>query len=358
MQQIKFEYRITLAYFLIGSLWILLSDQVIEIGSEHTNTSITHYQTVKGWFYVTTTSLLLLVFVRKHLGRLRISEQELEKHRSHLAEMVEEKTKKLDTVIVELKETNEQLNKRNNDLRKALDEVRATHAQLAQADRMAAIGTLTHGIANEINTPLQTIEKSAVDILEELKTNQNENENIASNLEQIHKCTHRIATITSGVKQLSSNNYTLYEKCDIHAIIDNCVAILNYQISEKIQIQRDFLEEDLYIKGNPGQLHQAIISIMINAVHSIREEGLILISTGIKKGVVLLTITDTGCGIDPSHLSHITTPFFTTKEPGKGTGLGLSITYTIIQNHGGDLRIASEPEKGTVITIELPVHTN
>ncbi len=264
MQQIKFEYRITLAYFLLGSLWILLSDKVLEIGAEQIDTNISHYQTIKGWFYVTTTSLLLLVFIRKHLGRLRTTELELEKHRLHLAELVEEKTRELDKAIELLKQANETLSERNQELGKALDEIRATHAQLAQADRMAAIGTLTHGIANEINAPTQTIEKSVAAIIDELKKSDYDKAQISYNIEQIQKCTHRIKTITSGVNQLSSDNFTQYEKCNIHAIVDNCVAILNYQLSDRVQITKEYEENDLVVMGNLGQLHQAIISILIN----------------------------------------------------------------------------------------------
>ncbi|MDX9748649.1 MAG: ATP-binding protein, partial [Paludibacter sp.] len=95
--------------------------------------------------------------------------------------------------------------------------------------------------------------------------------------------------------------------------------------------------------------------IFINAEQAITGEGKIEIGTSIDdKGYINLSIKDSGCGIDESHIPHVTDPFFTTKEPGTGSGLGLSISYTILKSHGGELSIQSKKNEGTTVQITLP----
>lgn len=362
MQKVKFEYRIALLYLIIGSLWILLSDKILELDENASAASISDLQTVKGWFYVTATALLLFIFVRKHLGKLRATETELEKHRLHLADLVNEKTAKLDSAIEQLKNANEQLleqnkviDQQNKDLKNALDEVRSTQAQLAHADRMAAIGILTSGIAQEIKEPLKVIDENAGFILQFLNQQNCIHTEVSHSIETIQKGTHQISTVVSGMNQLSSGQYTSHETCELHTILDNCLAILHYHLSGRIKVEKSYTDEQLLITGNPGQLHQAFISIMINAVQAISGSGTIHIYTHKDDFRSYIQIQDTGCGIDELNLAHVTDPFFTTKEPGKGSGLGLSITYTIIKNHGGDLVLESTKGEGTNVRITLPL---
>lgn len=362
MTKLKFEYRISLAYLLIGSTWILLSDKVIALGPNASAESISLMQTIKGWFYVITTSLILLFFVRKHLGRLRTAEAELEKHKNHLTEMVQDKTRELDAAIIQLQSTNQLLNSRNElidqqnrDLSKAFNELRSTQAQLAQTDRMMAVGILTTGIAHELNTPLRAIESGAILIEQKLAEESIIKTDITDQLETITQQTKRIATIVSGMSQLSGSSHSSFEKCRMHEIIDNCLAILNYHITGRINIETDYCGDELLVLGNPGQLHQALISILINAVQAIDKEGTISIQTAVKDEDICICISDTGCGIDESNLAHVMDPFYTTKEPGKGTGLGLSISFTILKNHQGNLKIESNLNKGTTVIITLPL---
>lgn len=361
MQKIRFEYRISLLYLLIGALWILLSDKILELDPDASATSISNLQTIKGWFYVVATAVLLFIFVTRHLNTLRATEAELEKHRTHLAELVNEKTAELDSAIIQLQAINKQLltqneviDNRNKELKNALNEVRSTQVQLAQTDRMAAIGILTSGIAQEIQAPLRTIEKSADSILQ-LSQQLCDNEQLPEWIEQIQKGTHQISKIVSGMNQLSSDHFSNHETCDIHTILDNCLAILNYHLTNRIKVEKMYVDDLLHVTGNPGQLHQAFISIMINAVQAINGEGTINVKTRTEGNKCLVTISDTGCGIDERNLAHVTDPFFTTKEPGKGSGLGLSITYTILKNHGGDLTLISEKGEGTTVNTTLPL---
>ncbi|MDX9748818.1 MAG: hypothetical protein RBT57_09995, partial [Paludibacter sp.] len=259
MKRLNFEYRISVAYLLIGAAWILVSDLLVEFIASNVELNSSHLQTAKGWFYVIATALLLFFFIRKHLGRLRETEAELEKHQIHLADLVKEKTQKLDEAIDELRSTNDTLSERNTlidtqnrELLQAVNDLRSTQAQLAQADRMAAIGVLTSGIVHEVKVPLQTIEDSVNELNKEIGQNDTFRSLLMNQSEKIQTSVNRIVKITSGLKQLSSSEYSSNEKCDLHTILDNCLAILNYHLAGRIRIIRSYADEELIIRGNPG----------------------------------------------------------------------------------------------------------
>ena len=101
-----------------------------------------------------------------------------------------------------------------------------------------------------------------------------------------------------------------------------------------------------------------ILNVLTNAVQSITNNGSILFTTDVKNDVLLIHISDTGCGISKENVKKVTDPFFTTKPPGDGTGLGMSISYSIIQRHKGRIKYLSEPGKGTTVCIKFPVKTS
>jgi signal transduction histidine kinase len=106
---------------------------------------------------------------------------------------------------------------------------------------------------------------------------------------------------------------------------------------------------------NSGRLHQVFLNILSNAIQAIENNGTIDIRTRTRKGRIIISISDTGCGISQDLLPKITDPFFTTKEPGKGTGLGLSITYNILRDYEGTLEFESQKDSGTKAIISLPL---
>jgi signal transduction histidine kinase len=104
-----------------------------------------------------------------------------------------------------------------------------------------------------------------------------------------------------------------------------------------------------------GQLNQVWTNLLVNAAQSIKDKGEVTISTALANDCALVTISDTGCGIEPEHLNRIFDPFFTTKPVGEGTGLGLSITYGIIEKHGGTITVESMPGVGTTFKVSIPI---
>jgi len=133
---------------------------------------------------------------------------------------------------------------------------------------------------------------------------------------------------------------------------------LNDEIKNRIIVVKEFTNEQFAIIGNEGKLHQAILNILTNSIHAIEKKGTINISTSIVKQMIVLTVIDSGHGIDKEDLNKIFDPFFTTKEPGEGTGLGLSITYQILKELNGTIEYNSEKGKGTTAIISIPIYKN
>lgn len=361
MKKIGFEYKIAFAYLIIGGLWILFSDQILHIFIKDIDV-LTQFQTFKGWFYVIATAGLFFVFLRKHLSKLRSTEYELEQHKNNLEVLIHEKTKDLDKAIEKLSFINDELQEKgklietqNNELKRTLQELKNTQAQLLHADKMSSLGIMTAGIAHEINNPLNYIMGGVTGLESYLCKEDLKNERIILFINSIKTGVDRVSSIVSGLNQMSRNIETYDEKCDIHNIIENCLLIIHNQIKNRIEVVKRYSEAPLVTLGNVGQLHQVFSNILLNASQAIVKSGKIDITTELHNENAIIKISDSGCGIPAENLAKITDPFFTTKEPGKGTGLGLSIVYNLIQAHKGDIKFESEVDKGTKVTISLPI---
>jgi signal transduction histidine kinase len=361
MKKPRFEHKITALYLILGAIWILFSDMLLEFFIQDIN-SIMKLQTLKGVFYVIITALFFYLFIRKHLTKLRNTEQELEAHKNNLLQMVQEKTKDLDAAIEALSEINAELNRKNtlinnknDELSKTLKTLKETQFQLIQFEKMASIGVLTAGISHEINNPLNYIMGGLTGLENYIKEAKIESEKVDFFINSIKSGIERATTIMSGLNQMSRNNERYDEICDIHAIIDNCLSITKGHLKERIDIDKKYFTQPVIVKGNSGKLHQVFINLIINGCQAIESKGTILISTKKADDKVHIIVKDSGCGISGENLSKITDPFFTTKDPGKGTGLGLSIVYNIIHSHNGTIEFESTLDKGTAAIIVLPV---
>lgn len=353
MPKFKFEYKITLAYLLIGSLWIIFSDKFLITIIDDID-FLTDVQTYKGWFYVLITAMLFFLFLKRHLKDLRTTKQELENHKNNLQNLVLEKTKDLDAAFEQLEKKNKEINLKNQELERTLKDLKETESHLLQAEKMASIGILTAGIAHEINNPLNYILGGLTGLQQYFEEEKIENEKVTLFTGSIETGIERVNAIVSGLNKLSRNKETYDEECDVHDIIDNCLNIIGNRLKNGISVSRQFAKDLPVVKGNVGQLHQVFLNILVNASQAIPDKGKIEITTGNEKDAIFIEVKDSGCGIEPGDLKKVTDPFFTTKEPGEGTGLGLAITYNIIEEHKGRLEFESEVDKGTTVRIELP----
>lgn len=280
---------------------------------------------------------------------------QLEQYKNKLEVLVKERTEELEDTNEELVATNDELYEQREELQQTLKKLQDTQDQLIQVDKMASLGVLASGVAHEINNPLNFIRGGVIGIEGFFYDHpQIKDDEVKPFVNAIDEGVERASNIVKSLNHFSRQNTSNIEDCEMHEIIDHCLVILNPQTKNSIQINKDFTEEKLSIKGNAGKLHQALLNILSNAEQAIPDKGIISIKTRKQQDKIAIHISDSGIGIDKMNLKRITEPFFTTKDPGKGTGLGLSITYKIIQEHKGDITFESELNKGTSVKIELP----
>jgi len=323
------------------------------------------------WFSGTMSKIYLndilhIQIVSRDITERKSIELELAQHRSNLEKLVIEKTLDLEITNEELQATNEELfekntiiNNQNEELKSTLQNLKQTQSKLLQAEKMASLGVLTSGVAHEINNPLNYIMGSYLALFDYFEQHQHtEQQLISMVLKSLKSGVDRVSMIVKSLNDFSRNNKNHDENCDIHLIIDNCILMVQNQLNQKIVLQKNLTPSNLIVLGNIGKLHQVVINIVQNAIQAIENEGKITITTSQIEHNAVIRFDDTGIGIEEENLSKITDPFFTTKDPGKGTGLGLSISYSIIKEHKGSLEFKSQPNKGTSVTITIPLKPN
>lgn len=276
----------------------------------------------------------------------------LEKHKNELESKVDERTK-------ELNEKNTELKASNQKLAKTLQNLQKTQLQLVQSEKMATLGTLTSGVAHEINNPLNYIMGAylgLVNYFDKYKSFDKKKTHII--LKSINMGIDKISKIVNGLNQFSRNNDNMDEDCDLHSILNNSFEILNSQTKNTIKIIKNYSDKKIITKGNSGKLHQVFLNLFSNSIQAVSEKGIIKVTTKIDNKNVIIKIKDNGIGVDKKILDKIIDPFFTTKPPGEGTGLGLSIAISIIKEHNGILKIDSELNSGSEVLINLPLTQN
>ncbi|MGV8829515.1 MAG: PAS domain-containing sensor histidine kinase [Breznakibacter sp.] len=286
-------------------------------------------------------------------------EVELEYYSDQLEHLVIERTEELAVSIEELRISNENLNIQRAELEQALQELKNTEKQLMLADKMASLGLLAAGIAHEINNPLNFIKGGIYGLETFFHENlPNEKQEEAFPLIMaIDKGIDRAADIVRSLNRFSRQTENRSESCDLHAIIEDCLILMESQMKNRIQITKQLEAGYHTFIYNEGRINQAILNLLTNAAQAIENQGKINIRTKNQKKLLILSIHDDGCGIEQQHLNRIFDPFFTTKEPGKGTGLGLSITFQIIKEINGTIEYNSEPGKGTKVSVKIPINT-
>jgi PAS domain S-box-containing protein len=248
----------------------------------------------------------------------------------------------------------------------AQDKSRLLEVQLLQAQKMDAIGILAGGIAHDFNNLLTGILGHA----NLIQFRAEAGGEVCRSAEAIQKAADRASRLTAQLLGFARKGKNLIVNVDLHRIIDDVTTLLERSIDKNIRIRKCFASEALPVSGDPTQLQQLLMNLVVNARDAMPEGGDLTLST---RTVVLresycaahpgatpgryarLDVADTGVGIPEGRLEKIFDPFFTTKEPGIGTGLGLSMVFGIVKNHGGSVEVESTPGAGSRFTIYLPL---
>ncbi len=326
------------------------------------NSDITFFTSLKHLIFSARFEILSTALITSiYLVQFRI-QNDLKEHKRNLEFKVKKRTEEFETANEELKYTNEELldkstiiKNQNTELIATMRYLKETQSQLVQSEKMASLGILTAGVAHEINNPLNFIVGGIGGLESYFEEKGKLPKKVQILLSTIQTGADRASNIIKGLNQLSRSNDKFDEDCDIRSIINNCLLIMQSQLKDKIEINTVFKNESFSVNGNMGKLHQVFINILTNSIQAIKHKGNISITTQNIGKNIIIEIEDTGSGINKKHLSKITDPFYTTKDPGKGTGLGLSISYSIIKEHKGSLNFQSEFDKGTTVIITLPL---
>ena len=242
---------------------------------------------------------------------------------------------------------------------------KAMESRLQQAQKMDAVGTLAGGIAHDFNNNLQAISGYAQLLLmdEERSSRQKEMLTIINNT-----CSHA-SELTRQLLTFSREIESRLEALDLNAELRNVVKLLERTLPRMIRIETRLTEDLFAIRADRVQFEQVVMNLGINAGHAMPDGGTLTIETsnvdldddycrehvGMVPGTyAMLSVTDTGIGMDAETREHIFEPFFTTRETGRGTGLGLAMVYGIVKNHKGIIDCESEPGKGTAFRIYFP----
>ncbi|MBN2305664.1 MAG: response regulator [Anaerolineae bacterium] len=229
-------------------------------------------------------------------------------------------------------------------------QLQEAQAQLIQTEKLAALGRMAAGIAHEVNNPLQPILGCLEVAIEEIETGQE------VDVEGLHLAegeVQRIKTIVSRLLDFARPvPSSMLEIVDFRALIQEVINLASKQLERGGVTIQAALQPIQPITGNATQLKQVALNLMLNALEAMPDGGTVSVEMIAEEKGVSLIVADTGIGMDSQTLERIFEPFYTTK--GEGVGLGLSVSYGIVQGHGGDLRVESEPGQGSKFTLWLP----
>jgi two-component system, NtrC family, sensor kinase len=285
-----------------------------------------------------------------------------------------------------LEESNRQLVKKHQELEN-------THLQLLQSEKMASIGQLAAGIAHEINNPMGFINAN-LNVLDEYREDLREIfsayeglvaqttpdtftgaastqlqelsrlkgkldvpalfEDFKATVRESKEGADRVKKIIMNLKEFSHPTKGTPEWADINAGLESTLNIVWNELKYKAEVKKEYGELPK-ILCYPQELNQVFMNILLNAAQAIKEKGEIRLKTSAENNHICVQISDSGAGIPQELIQKIFDPFFTTKEVGKGTGLGLSISYGIVKKHNGEIKVESEPGKGSSFSVLLPV---
>lgn len=235
-------------------------------------------------------------------------------------------------------------------LQKAHSDLKKAQRKLIQTEKLASVGTLASGLTHEISSPLGGLKNCLIRIKRKPQKDE-----INRYFGLMMNAIQKIEKVVVGLLNFSRKDDYHFSSFNLNEAIKRAFSLVDYKL-EKCGVEvKKYLDEELKeCTGDKHQIEQVIVNLVLNAVDAMPQGGKLYISSYSHDSEVCVKIEDTGVGIPQENIDKIFDPFFTTKEPGKGTGLGLSVSYNIIKEHGGDISVESEENKGTKFSLAFP----
>ncbi|MCA9687049.1 MAG: hypothetical protein KC457_33085, partial [Myxococcales bacterium] len=293
------------------------------------------------------------------------------------------------TLEQKVRERTSSLEEKNNELAVTLETLRTTQARVIAQEKLAALGTLTAGVAHELRNPLNFVNNFAEmaqdlhgelgELLEPLTAEADGDtkadlDDVLDQLREgsraIHEHGRRASRILDGMQMLAGRGQGQARAVDLNALVDSTIKVAYHGAGSRytnlrVQVVPRLDRNLAPVEVVAGDFNHAVLNLLANAIHAAHsnesqlEPGTlpqVIVSTEDLGTSVRVSVIDNGAGISAELRSKIFTPFFTTKPPNEGVGLGLSISHDIVRRHGGTLELASEPGEPTRFDITLPKH--
>ncbi len=234
---------------------------------------------------------------------------------------------------------------------KDLSEVRALRREVARSQRLASVGRLAAGVAHEIRNPLSSIKGFATYFKERYPDQPQDQQTAAIMIQEVD----RLNRVVGQLLEFSRPIATKPQKISLSALLADSLTLIKDRAAEKnisVQVQNNARVDETRI--DPDRINQILLNLYLNAIDAMEDGGKLTVelSADGQSGQIGITVSDTGRGISPEHLSKVFDPYFTTKSG--GTGLGLAMAYNIIEAMGGSIKVKSDPGKGTAFSIMIP----
>jgi two-component system NtrC family sensor kinase len=235
--------------------------------------------------------------------------------------------------------------------KRAEEESARLQHQLRHADRLATIGQLAAGVAHELNEPLGGI----IGFAQLVRKEGDLSSQTRADVDKIIKAGLHAREVIQKLMLFARQQPTRRMDVDINDVVLDGLYFLEARCAKSaIDLKRELRADLPPVAGDPAQLHQVLVNLVVNAIQAMPGGGTLTVRTLEERGDVVLQVRDTGTGIPEDVLENIFLPFFTTKDVGQGTGLGLAVVHGIVTSHGGTIGVESEPGSGSCFEIRLP----
>jgi two-component system, NtrC family, sensor kinase len=242
-----------------------------------------------------------------------------------------------------------------------LEREMADQARILHQDKMMSLGRLAASVVHEINNPLSGILNYArlmKRVMGRGSLTPAQAEKFKGYLDLVESETARCSGIVSGLLNFSRSGKSEQSDVDVPELVGRSLLLSRHRLEQQeVEVAVDLPRGLPLVRGDPNQLQQCLINLILNAIDAMPGGGRLALRAGLDRdgATLFISVEDTGTGIAGGDLPHIFEPFFTTKREGYGVGLGLSTVYGIVELHGGDVEAESSPGRGTTITVRLPV---